>query len=364
MQCSPNTLSHIFVVGFTHKSASLVTREKLSLTPEYIHQIYSLLKQDPAITECFILSTCNRIEIYGVTQNNRIHTTIHSLLSDLCTLETTTLLEQGVYYSNKDAINHLLQVICGLDSQIIGENEIVSQIKKAYTQANHHYQTIGPILHKLLQKSFQIAKWIRTHTHINKGHTSIGTVATQLAVRIFENLEKVPILLIGAGEVAEITLQALINKGSRNITIANRTFLNAQKIAEKHKAQAILLDHIEEYLPFNQIVIGSSCTQKPILDKYRLEKTLHSHHSLFLIDLAIPRNFDPNCTERSNTYLYDLDDLATIANHHLKNRQAELIHCKNILEEKTAVLWTQIKKHLDTLPIQHNSTQQSLNIPT
>jgi glutamyl-tRNA reductase len=238
-------------------------------------------------------------------------------------------------------VEHLFDVAAGLDSQMVGETEILGQVKDSYFDAARR-GTAGPVLNRVFQKSFQAAKWARTHTAIGRGAVSIGSVAAELATRMFGELARSRLLLIGAGEAGQSVLQALRSRGARSLTLASRTLAHAQELAGAHGAVAADLARLPELLPETDIVLCALAADAPVLARTSLAAAVSARAGLplFVIDLAVPRNVAPDAASLKNVYLYNLDDLAAIANENLQARLAAVEQCRSTLADKARHVWS------------------------
>jgi len=326
----------LLLLTTSHKTAPLEVREKFVISKDQLHSLRHKLQSIPTIFESLILNTCNRTEVYCAVTPSFSHSTLMNIFCNHLEIDSTLFQKHSFFLHNKEVIHHLFHVTSGLDSQIVGENEILAQVKDAYLEAKN-YNTVGPIFHRLFQKSFQAAKAVRTHTTISLGATSIGSVAAELASRIFGDLSSVRTLLVGTGEVGQITAQALKIRGNHNLTLTNRTFENALPFASKIAATLLPIEELPKTLKNFDIIIACTTCHNWLISGNSLPQS--STNPLFLIDLSVPRNICPTTAFRQNTYLYNLDDLATIANENLKNRRAEFSKCHSILSHKTDILW-------------------------
>lgn len=326
------------VFGCSHKTASLSQRESWALDHTQVKSLYERFLKTPFLKECVILNTCNRLEFYtvGLQENpeNAIIETINQLL------ETKLHADHCFYFRQKQAIDHLFKVCSGIDSQIVGENEIFGQVKDAYTTAQKH-SAIGSWTHRIFQKSFQAAKWTRTHSLLSKGQVSIGNVVVDLCLRIFDNLKDPQILLLGCGDIGQQTLKCLKSRGAHSITIHSRNAGRAAPLCVAFGAQYANLSQAREKLSHYDIIIGATSAKEPIFSKQELEQALNKRpmHPMIFIDLALPRDFDPAIAKAANTYLYNLEDLAQIANENLQKRSTEIDTCTQFLLEKATHTW-------------------------
>jgi len=331
------------LLGCSHKSAPLHVREKFSISPQGVPALYNEMKRCPDILESVVLNTCNRVELYSVIRPGFCFEGLAKFFCAVNNVNQALFKEHSFEQRGKNVIMHAFSVASGIESQMVGETEIFGQFKEAYMTAKQH-TAVGPTLNRIFQKSFQAAKLTRTHTDISRGQISIGNVATALAERIFAKLSKVRILIIGGGEAAEKTLQALYSRGAQDINITNRTFEKAQELARKFHARAIGYEDYPYLLDQFDVIISSISTEKPILEPEIFYPVMKKRKDapMFLIDLGVPRNFDAGVADVPDVYLYNINDLANIANENLKSRQFEIEKCKALLAERVDHLWNTI----------------------
>ena len=333
----------LFLLGASHHTAPLAVREKLALDDTRAGALAARLRQTSGVREFALLNTCNRVELYGVAQN---HDTLAALREAMCATTGCTPAELDSAVSlrqNHEAIAHLFAVASGLDSQIVGETEILGQVKEAYDAALGQHWT-GPVLNRVFQKTFQAAKHIRTHTGIGAGQISIATVAVDLAGRIFGALAGTKILVVGAGEIGLKTVQAFQSRGATSITVASRTLAKAEEAAALAGGWAMSMADLPEAVAGADIIASSTSSPNFIVTREMVAAGIKRRPArpLFLIDLALPRDVDPATAQLPNVFLYNLDDLAEIAEENLAQREAEVAKCRAILAERTAALWPQV----------------------
>lgn len=298
------------------------------------------LRQLPGVREALILQTCNRIELYAAADASAQAGALRACLSQATGIDAADFDQYCSLASGEDVVRHLFKVAAGLDSQIVGETEILGQVKAAYAAAQDA-GTLGPTLHRLLQKALQAAKWARTHTAISQGQVSLGNVAVELAQRIFGRLTVSRTLVIGSGEVGRDVARAFRSRGVACISIAGRN-------AERTAALAKLVDGLvipfaawQERLPYVDIAIFATSAPGCIIDAAELTAACRQRprRPLFLIDLAVPRNVDPAAADLSDVFLYNFDDLAGIANENLRNREAEVAACIREIDARAQRFW-------------------------
>ncbi|MGJ3242621.1 MAG: glutamyl-tRNA reductase [Opitutales bacterium] len=330
----------VFVLGSSHRTASLEMREQLALSSGEIGDLYHRLKATPGLEEYLVLNTCNRVEIYGVAESSEARRQVRATLCRQHHLDTDTFIRHTFQCGNHEAIEHLFAVAAGIDSQMVGETEIFGQVKAAYSEAQAAGGT-GPVLNRIFQKSFAVAKWARTHTDIGRGNTSVGAVAVELAQRIFGDLQGSDVLLLGSGDVGEKTAQALQSRGAPSITVASRRRQRAQDLAHRFGGAAIDFTDVGDQLHRFDIILTSTRSATPVLGEPQVRRALQRRPArpLFLIDLALPRDIDPAAADIGNVFLYNLDDLAAIANENLETRRAAVREVEAHFRQRAWDLW-------------------------
>lgn len=325
----------IVCVGINHQTAPLEIREKVAFKESTLASARSRLRQCEGIQEAVILSTCNRVELYMVVQSATLPL---SLMEEFIRREHTveTPLQEHLYYHEEAAaLEHLLAVTCGLNSLVLGETEILGQVKDAYEHAQSTGDT-GKILNRAFQKAFQSAKHIRTHTGITRGQVSTATVAVSLAGRIFGDLTSSRVLVIGAGEIGEKTARAFQSTGIAGLTFTNRTREKAEALAGEFNARVVSLDQWTSAAADSDIIVSSTSSPDYMIRATDIEPVMKTRRDrpLFLIDMAVPRDIDPNVNLIDNCYLYNIDDLQSITAQALEERRKDVEHCQNLIREK------------------------------
>jgi glutamyl-tRNA reductase len=332
----------LLVIGLSHHSSPVTVRERFAFPDSTIPAALEKLRQIGMVAEAVILSTCNRVEIYAATAlpGRKAERELRQFLLDHHNYKEPIHAEI-YFYSDRDCLEHLFKVACGLDSMVVGETEILGQLKKAYQTALQHKQT-GPHLNKAFQKAFNVAKQIRTETNIQRGSVSVGSVAVELAQKIFSSLDQHQVMIIGAGETSETTARALLSRGARSIIVSNRSHDRALALARELDGRAIHFEDWAAEFPAIDIVISSTAAPHYILDRPTLEPLmkLRRNRPLLLIDIAVPRDIDPSVNFLENVYLYNIDDLQAIADDYLRQRQGEIARCAAIIRQKARSLMT------------------------
>ncbi len=341
----------LFLLGASHHTAPLAVREKIALDDARAADLATRLRATDGVREFALLNTCNRVELYGVARSPETFAVLRATLCAVTGCTPAELDSAVALRQNHEAIAHLFAVASGLDSQIVGETEILGQVKQAYDGALEQRWT-GPVLNRVFQKTFQAAKHIRTHTAIGAGQISIATVAVDLAGRIFGELAGTRILVVGAGEIGLKTVQAFQSRGATSITVASRTLARAEEAAAFAGGWALSLAELPEAVAGADIIASSTSSPDFILTREMVAAGIRRRPArpLFLIDLALPRDVDPATAQIANVFLYNLDDLAKIAEGNLAQREAEVAKCRAILAERTAALWPAVAHSLNAHP--------------
>lgn len=330
----------IFVLGSSHRTASLDLRERIAVGPEKIEAFYGRLDQLAGLEEYLVLNTCNRVEIYGVATRSDLRENLLQAFSQLHGIDPARLEPATFWKTHHEVVEHLFNVSAGVDSQMLGETEIFGQVKQSYSGAQER-KTVGPVLNRIFQRSFKEAKWARTHTSISRGQISIGNVVVDLATRIFGDLQSSRVLVVGSGEVAIKTVQSLQSRGVLQVTVTSRTFENAHEVAESIGAAVLHFEHFRKHLQEFDIVLTSTSAPSFILSYEDIRTTIRRRAGmpLFLIDTAMPRDVDPRTGELDEVYLYNLDDLSAIANENLQNRKVDLEALQQTFAQRAWQLW-------------------------
>ncbi len=324
----------ILLLGVNHKNTPLEVREKLALSGGYEDPLEALGRVD-GLREYYLLSTCNRVEVLvSASAGAEVERALAGFLfGDALTPEQY---EKYLYcYRNEEAIHHLFMVAASLDSMIVGESQILGQLKEAYRWSSK-LKCTGPILNKLLHKSFSVAKRVRSETQIGSSAVSISYAAIELARKIFGSLENKRVLLIGAGEMAELAAEHLVGNGAKDVVVANRTLENALDLAKRFNGRAVGLDELFEQLEQVDIIVSSTGAPGVILHKEDVKPLMRNRRNkpLFFIDIAVPRDLDPALNDLDNVYLYDIDDLNNVVELNKAERDKEAIKASRIVDEE------------------------------
>jgi glutamyl-tRNA reductase len=334
-----------FHLGASHHTAPLALREKLVLTPEKTGALGARLNAAGGLREWALLSTCNRVEFYGVAGSPAA---IDGLQTEFCSLLDCAPGDfAGVARRmfGLDALRHLLAVAAGLDSQIVGETEIFGQVKEAYAGARQR-GTAGPALNRAFQKTFQAAKYVRTHTAITEGQVSVANVAVDLALKIFGVLQTVRVLLLGAGEIGEKAARALQSRGAGSIAVASRRPERARELARALGAAALPFESVPHQLAEFDIVLCATAAPAVVVTHVATAAAMRRRPArpLFFIDLALPRDVEPDVARLPNVFLYNLDDLAKIAEENRAARESEVALALALVAEKACALWPRVEQ--------------------
>jgi glutamyl-tRNA reductase len=345
---------NVVVIGLSHHSSPVELRERFAFAEARIPGALKSLRGSGVADEAVIVSTCNRVELYAATsvEPAKAFAELREFLlrwgetpsspnqNAKSGIEGLSPHHKGIYaLAEPHSLHHLFKVACGLDSMVLGETEILGQLKAAYDLALKHAHT-GPRLNKAFQRAFHVAKHVRTHTNIQRGSVSVASVAVELAEKIFSSLGDREVLVIGAGDTSEKTARALLSRGARNIIVANRSLDRAQALAGELGGRAVPFDDWAGEFSKIDIVISSTAAPHHILDRAKLEPLMKTRRQrpLLLIDIAVPRDIDPGVNFLENVYLYNVDDLQGIADDYLKLRQEEIARCEAIIAEKVKPL--------------------------
>jgi glutamyl-tRNA reductase len=325
----------LLILGMNHRTAPVAIRERLAFADDEVPAALRRLKgAAPAIHEAALLSTCNRVEVVAVTEDlSRAAGETANFLATDRKVEAAAF-EAALYrIEGRDAARHLFRVGASLDSMVIGEPQILGQLKVAYAQAAEA-GTVGLVLHRAFHRAFSVGKRIRKATLIGRGSVSVSSAAVALARQIFDRLEDKTVMLMGAGKMAELTARQLKRLGIESLLITNRTFDRAVALARELGGTAVPFDNYRPYLKLADVVIGSVAATRPILGPAELEAIVRErrYRPMFLIDMGVPRNFDERLNAINNVYLYDIDDLGAAANESREEREREAQKAESIVE--------------------------------
>lgn len=335
-------MAELFVAGLSHKSAPVAVREQLAVEEDKLRELLLDIHATGILSEVMILSTCNRVEVYGVAD---VPGEARALAFRRLGQQRGTdlaLLEPMLYTkSGNEAVRHCFQVTASLDSMMIGEPQILGQVKEAFALAQS-CQTIGPLLHRLLSHAFQVAKKVRTETELARHAVSVSYAAVELARKIFGSLEGKAVLLLGAGKMGELAAKHLVDQGAFPIFIANRTWLRAQEMARGLAGTPVPFDEWPETLAAVDIVITSTGAPEPIVRKADVQRGLAARRSrpLFFIDIGVPRDVEPQVNELEAVFCYDIDDLRQVVESNVRERLREAQKAEALVEREVAKFLT------------------------
>jgi glutamyl-tRNA reductase len=327
----------VFVTGLSYKTAPVEVRERLAVRPSLLPCHGCRLKLGAGLDEVVLVSTCNRVEVYGATASwvqGKIFR-IFQQLSPSLDVTPYVYVKEGVA-----AVEHLFSVVSGLDSMVIGETEITGQVKNAY-QAAQQFGLTGRVLNRWFQTALQVAKEIRTHTGIGRGATSVGSVAVELAEKIFAgDLSDKTVMILGAGKMGEACVRHLAKRGARSVLVANRSLERAEALAAQLGGRALPFEERLQALAAADIVVSSTGSPMTVLHKHEIAGVLsaRSNRPLVLVDIAVPRDIAPDVEELENVYLYNIDHLEAVVRENSKLREQELFRCNDIIARRTAAL--------------------------
>jgi len=327
---------HIIVAGLSHKTAPVEIREKVTFPEQILSDALHLLTGYPSINEAVILSTCNRMEIYVVASDiEKGKDDVARFISDYHKIKRDKLEKYLYFRDGKNAKLHLFRVASSLDSMVIGEAQILGQVKTAYNAAFESEAT-STILNRLFRHAFLAGKRVRTETEIGESAVSISYAAVELAKKVFETLEGRTVMLIGAGEMIELTATHLLSNGVNNVIVTNRTYERAVSLAEKYKGIAVKFTDFVDHMVHADIVISSTGAPHYVVTKDHISKVMHKRKNkpIFFIDIAVPRDIDPAAADLYNVFAYDIDDLDSVVQTNLEERKKAAGIAEEIVESE------------------------------
>ncbi len=326
----------LYLLGINHKKAEIQLREKFALSKETLCEALELLHRNRFLNESYLLSTCNRTEIYAVSeQPEEIFPQLEKILSEVSGLDLTPYREKFYYLRDQEAVVHLFQVAAGMDSLILGEPQILGQVKEAFLLAGQKGNT-GVILNRLLNMALSVGKRVRSETELGVGAISVAYAAVELAQKIFKNLGRETALLIGAGETGELIARHLREKGIGKLYITNRTFGKAEFLAAELEGEAIPFENFLEVLSEVNIVVGAASAPDYLITRQQVKDIVQrrSLNPLLFVDIGVPRNFDPTINQLEAVFLHDIDALDRIVQRNLERRRLELPNAQKIVQEE------------------------------
>jgi glutamyl-tRNA reductase len=328
---------NLLLAGVNHQTAGVDLREKLcSLLPE-AEVSYPLLLSYPEIREVLFYTTCNRVEVLCVTEAEAEAMSVLAAFFTRHPEVTPTVLADSLYlHRDQEAVRHLFRVAASLDALVVGEPQILGQVKEAYRQATKH-QATGPILNRLLHKTFSVAKRVRTETGLGDHAVSVSYVAVALGKKIFGDLKGKNVLLLGAGEMAEMALEHLQSQGAGGIVIANRTLERGLRLAERFGGEAVALEELESQLLTADVLLSSTGSESYLLTREQVKAVMRrrKQRPLYMIDIGVPRDLDPGINDLDNVYLYNIDDLKEVVEENRERRQEAAVQAERLVAAET-----------------------------
>lgn len=350
----------LLALGINHRTAPIELRERIAFAPNSLLDALGQAMNCSSLNELAILSTCNRTELYCATSRQDSGEVL-AWLGEYHRLSLAELSDCAYEYWDDRAVRHILRVASGLDSMVLGEPQILGQLKTAYAQAQQQ-KTLGPDLSRMFQHAFSVAKQVRTDTEIGSNPVSVAYAAVSLAKRIFSDLHTNTVLLIGAGEMVELVARHFAENGIKHMIVANRTFERARSVAEEFNGQAILLEQLSEYLPSADIIVSCTASSLPILGKGAIEQALkkRKHRPMFLVDIAVPRDIEPQVGDLADAYLYTIDDLQGVIDENLQSRQRAATQAEKIIDLRSEEFMDRLKEFagVDTLKLYRDRVDQ------
>ena len=344
-------MSDIILLGLNHKTAPVELRECIAFSGDETVAALESLKKDPVINEILLFSTCNRVEVLLVTDDStRAIKSAQQFIADYNNIPLSQFQDALYIHTGDEAVRHIFRVAASLDSMILGEPQILGQIKEAYRTATQK-KCSGVILNRLLHRTFFVAKRIRTETGIGDRAVSISYAAIELARKIFGDLDAKKALLIGAGEMAELAVEHLMRNRIGSIQVANRTFERGVELARQFKGEAVRFEELDDCLQTVDIIISSTGSPDFVVTRDQVKSIIRSRRNrpLFFIDIAVPRDIDPQINRIPNTYVYDIDDLKGVIEENIEDRQREAVKADRIVDE-AVIHFRQWYESLEVVP--------------
>ncbi|KHT33935.1 glutamyl-tRNA reductase [Pectobacterium carotovorum] len=343
----------LLALGINHKTAPVSLRERVVFSPDKLGVALDSLLQQPLVQGGVVLSTCNRTELYlSVDEQENQREQLIRWLCEYHQLRPEDVNGSLYWHQDNAAVSHLMRVASGLDSLVLGEPQILGQVKKAFAESQRGH-SLSSELERLFQKSFTVAKRVRTETDIGASAVSVAFAACTLARQIFESLADVTVLLVGAGETIELVARYLREHKVQKMVIANRTRERAQALATEVGAEVITLAELDEQLVHADIVISSTASTLPIIGKGMMERTLKARRNqpMLMVDIAVPRDIEPEVGKLPNVYLYSVDDLHAIIQHNLAQRKAAAVQAESIVQQESTdfMAWLRAQSAVETI---------------
>lgn len=330
---------NILIAGLNHKTALLEVRERLAFDGAKLEDGLMKLRQQNGINEAAVLSTCNRVEMYVSVDNvSAASESIKRFISEFHGIQDRMLEGALYFYQDRDAVRHIFRVASSLDSMVVGEPQILGQLKDAFEFALKK-KTTGVLLNRLLKKAISVAKRVRTETKIAENAVSISFAAVELAKKIFTDIREKSVMLLGAGEMAELAARHLVGGGVKEIVVANRTYERGLELAHEFKGRAVRFDEFISEMAHTDIVICSTGAPAYVVMKSQMQAVMKERKQkpMFIIDISVPRNIDPEINKMENVFLYDVDDLQGVIDSNVLERKKEAEKAEAIIEEEIEV---------------------------
>ncbi len=342
---------HLVNIGVNHRSSPVELREKLSVDEGQLPDALAGLRTRKNISECLILSTCNRTEVYAYTSTRADDATIIEWIGEFCGIPPEEFKAHLYSQSGHKTVEHLFKVVAGIDSMVLGEDQILGQVKSAYAAAGDAGATRS-VLNSLFQQAIGVGKRARTETEIGRGSFSVGSVAVQLAKSIFDELTGRTVLIVGAGEIGELTITHMVSSGAGTVLVANRTYERAVKLAERFGGQAVRFDDLPDALRASDIVITSTGAKDPVISQKMVSSAMHSRRGrpAFFIDIAVPRDIEPDVATIDNVFVYNIDDLQAVVESDAEDRQIEVAKVEHIISEEVEQFMLRFRT-FDAVPV-------------
>ncbi|WP_241648758.1 glutamyl-tRNA reductase [Rosenbergiella collisarenosi] len=343
----------LLALGINHKTAPVALRERVAFGPDILDNALESLLSQPSIHSGVVLSTCNRTELYlSVDEQQDIQQQLINWLCNYHHLDETDVLNSLYWHHNNAAVSHLMRVASGLDSLVLGEPQILGQVKKAYAESQRGHVINGE-LERMFQKTFSVAKRVRTETDIGSSAVSVAFAACTLARQIFESLKQVTVMLVGAGETIELVARHLREHQVKRLMITNRTRERAERLADEVNAEVVDFASLPEKIASADIIISSTASPLPVIGKGMVERALKQrrHQPMLIVDIAVPRDVEPEVGKLDSTYLYTVDDLQTIIQHNIAQREAAAVEAETIVVEESGefMAWLRAQNAVDVI---------------
>lgn len=329
---------HLLCLGLNYRTTPVEVRERIAFPEAHLPEALREVRALPGFEESVVLSTCNRVELYAVQETLRGRSgfdLLRDYLVEHFQLEAEHAEALSFYHlESEEAVRHLFRVVSGMDSMVLGETEIFGQVKQAYKTALESEAT-GKTLNKLFQQAFQVGKKVRNETSIQRGSTSVGSVAVDLCEKVFD-LKQCRVMLVGAGEMSRTCAQSLMSRGAKSVIVSNRSYDRAVELAAEMGGRALKFDEWEKVLHETDVIISSTSAPHFVIKPEMVEQVMRKRRwePLFIIDIAVPRDVDPKVNEIEGVYLYDIDALQAIAEDGRRERLRQLAACELIIEEQ------------------------------